>query len=419
MLGYSRYSPLTITISDYSCMNFYELLHSIGIGKTTLANEICLKWTNDKDGFLSKDYDLIILVQLRAIRDRTLQQAIIEAVGSEAAYGELLTKSHGKRCLIILEGLDEMSAHWQQNDTMFCQLVKNIHFLSHANILVTSRPHACIHLHKDIKSYTRTIEIVGFDKPQIKEYAELYFRNPKKFMEQVNNDPYISSLCYVPLCLNMLSERFKYNHETFHITLSELCQSFIISKVDQHIQAASLGIVPKSDEQFLKNVAAVLSDIPNVLSKRTLEIMFLLSKLAYKSYFEWYECKEHGINLFDDDVLMIAERNPKVIYTNKDLAECNITNSGNDACGLLKATNTLFATSNTAVYTFNHLCSRVFLCPLHFSTAGRSTVKITQRSHYSISTYVAILCWYNKIEISRCITLPVPIFIMGWAVTGS
>ena len=351
-------------------MNFYELLHSIGIGKTTLANEICLTWTNDKDGFLSKDYDLVILVQLRAIRHRTLQQAIIEAVGSEAAYDELLTKSHGERCLIILEGLDEVSARWQQNDTMFCQLVKNIHFLSNANILVTSRPHACIHLHTDIKSYTRTIEIVGFDKPQIKEYAELYFRNPEKFMEQVNNDPYISSLCYVPLCLNMLSECFKYNNETLHITLSGLCQFFIISKVDQHFQfkqAASLGIVPKSDEQFLKNIAAVLSDIPIVLSKRALEITFLLSKLAYKSYFEWCECKEYGINLFDDDVLMIAERNPKVIYTNKDLAECNITNSGNDACGLLKATNTLFATSNTAVYTFNHLSVQEYFCAFYIS----------------------------------------------------
>ena len=93
---------------------------------------------------------------------------MIDAVGSEAAYDELLTKSHGNRCLIILEGLDEISAHWQQNDTMFCQLVKSTIFLSHANILVTSRPHVCINLYKDIKNYVRTIEIVGFDKPEIK-----------------------------------------------------------------------------------------------------------------------------------------------------------------------------------------------------------------------------------------------------------
>ena len=99
-------------------------VYSIGIGKTTFANEICLRWAKDTNGFLSNDYDLVILIRLRAVQERTLQQVMIDAVGSEAAYDELLTKCHGNRCLIILEGLDEISAHWQQNDTMFCQLVK-------------------------------------------------------------------------------------------------------------------------------------------------------------------------------------------------------------------------------------------------------------------------------------------------------
>ena len=81
-------------------------------------------------------------------------------------------------------------------------------------------------------------------------------------------------------------------------------------------------------------------------------MIFLLSKLAYKSYFEWCEHKNYSINLFDDNFSMITERNPQIIYTTADLAQCNITNSESDACGLLKATNTLFATSNTAVYCF-------------------------------------------------------------------
>ena len=337
-------------------------VYSIGIGKTTFTNEICLQWAKDTNGFLSNDYDLVILIRLRAVQQRTLQQVMIDAVGSEAAYDELLTKCHGNRCLIILEGLDEISAHWKQNDTMFCQLIKTTTFLSHANILVTSRPHACIHLHRDIKHYTRTIEIVGFDKPQIKEYAELYFHSSntaEKFMEQINNDAHISSLCYVPLCLNMVLECFKYNNETLHTTLTELYQSFIISKVDEHVQykkAVSLGTVLEGDEQCFKNVATILSDVPNVLSKGALETMFLLSKLAYKSYFEWHKSEKYQII-----------RSPKIIYTNKDLVHCNITNSGNDACGLLKATNTLFATGNAAVYTFNHLSVQEYFCALYIS----------------------------------------------------
>ena len=337
-------------------------MYSTGIGKTTFANEICLKWAKDTDCFLSNDYDLVILIRLREVKERTLQQVMIDAVGSEAAYDELLTKSHGNRCLIILEGLDEISAHWQQNDTIFCHLVKTTTFLSHANVLVTSRPHACIHLHRDIKDYTRTIEIVGFDKSQIKEYAELYFHNSntaEKFMVQINNNPHISSLCYVPLCLNMVLECFKRNKDTLHTTLTELYQSFIISKVDEHFHfkiAVSLGTVLESDKQCFENLATVLSDTPEFLLEGALETMFLLSKLAYMSYFEWYEAEK------DNKI-----RSPKIIYTKRDLAHCNITNSGNDACGLLKATNTLFATGNTAVYTFNHLSVQEYFCALYIS----------------------------------------------------
>ena len=282
---------------------------------------------------------------------------MIETIGSETAYDELLTKSHGERCLIILEGLDEISAYWQHNDTMFCQLVKNTATLTHANILVTSRPHACVYLYMDIKGYARIIEIVGFDKTQIKERAKLYFHDSntaEKFMEQVNSDPHISSLCYVPLCLNMVLDSFKYNNETLHTTLTELYQSFIISKVDEHIhfkKVLSLGTVLKSDQKYFNNLPTVLSNVPSVLSATALETMFLLSKLAYKSYFQWL-----------DEYL-----DPKIIYTTADLAQCNITNSESDGCGLLKATNTLFATSNTAVYTFNHLSVQEYFCALYIS----------------------------------------------------
>ena len=337
-----------------------QYVYSIGIGKTTLANEICLKWAKDTNGFLSNDYDLVILIRLRAVQERTLQQVMIDAVGSEAAYDELLTKCHGNRCLIILEGLDEISAHWQQNDTMFCQLIKTTTFLSHANILVTSRPHACINLYEDIKNHTRTIEIVGFDKPQIQEYTELHFHSSntaETFMKQINNDPHISSFCYVPLCLDMVLECFKCNNETLHTTLTELYQSFIISKAYKG-KSTSLGTVLENDKQCIKILASVLGDVPDVPSKEALETMFLLSKLAYKSFFEWSKPD------FDN---FTNAKDPKIIYTKNDLAHCNITNSGNDACGLLKATNTLFATGNTAVYTFNHLSVQEYFCALYIS----------------------------------------------------
>ena len=293
---------------------------------------------------------------------------MIDAVGSEAAYDELLTKSHGNRCLIILEGLDEISADWQQNDETFSKLVHDINFLSYANIIITSRPHACIHLSKNKKT-TRTIEIVGFGKTRIKEYAEMYFNSKcesntvdnlntaERFIEQVYSDPHISSLCYVPICLEMVLECFEHSDKILYKTFTELYQSFVVSRINYHIhhkKAMPLGTIQESDKQCYSSLDNVLSDVPELL-EGTLETIFLLSKLAYNSYFEWYEHLNNN------------KKTPKIVYAKKYLTHCNIKILENDACGLLKATNTLYSTGNTVVYTFNHLSVQEYFCALHIS----------------------------------------------------
>ena len=56
---------------------------------------------------------------------------IIEYVGGKEAY-KAMKKSHGLRCLIILEGLDEVAAKWQRDDETFKQLVIRRTFLENA-----------------------------------------------------------------------------------------------------------------------------------------------------------------------------------------------------------------------------------------------------------------------------------------------
>ena len=50
-------------------------MNCTGIGKTTLANEICVRWA--RDGFLSMDFDVIVLIPLRYVQQRTLEEIII------------------------------------------------------------------------------------------------------------------------------------------------------------------------------------------------------------------------------------------------------------------------------------------------------------------------------------------------------
>ena len=90
--------------SDKTILASY-IISCIGIGKTTLANKICVEWAESK--FLHEDFDIVILIKLRTVQERSLEDVMIEQIKQEA-YQELIKKS-GVKCLIILEGLDEMA----------------------------------------------------------------------------------------------------------------------------------------------------------------------------------------------------------------------------------------------------------------------------------------------------------------------
>jgi len=143
-------------------------INVIGIGKTTLANEICLIWA--RDGFLSEDFDMVILIPLRSVQLRSIEEVMMEHIGDETY--EQVKKSAGSRCLVILEGLDEMAADRRENDPFLLGVTKDCTMLENATILITSRPHVCEKLNAN-----RRIEIVGFGMEEICSFVERSFPN--------------------------------------------------------------------------------------------------------------------------------------------------------------------------------------------------------------------------------------------------
>ena len=141
---------------------------------------------------------------------------MIEQIGNDA-YWELKV-TLGEKCLIILEGLDELAHEQQQDDPLLLKLM-NILIFEKAVILITSRPHACQNLNAN-----RRIEIVGFGKVQIKSFVELSFNKDSQiantFMEQLMEHPHIYSLCYVPVSLVMIIHIFKLTKHCLPSTLT-------------------------------------------------------------------------------------------------------------------------------------------------------------------------------------------------------
>ena len=285
---------------------------------------------------------------------------IIEYVGGKEAY-EMMNKSHGLRCLIILEGLDEVAAKWQQDDETFKQLVIRRTLLENATILITSRPHACITLYEDVKQTARRIEIIGFNKEEIKNYVSCNLdsiEEATKFMEELDNFPHIKSLCYVPLSLKMIVEIYQCTNHCFFDTLTELHKVFLLMKIKEnlkHKKLVPLGRVSNNIERkLIEKLPLLFDNIP----EEALETIFLLSKLAYHSFFDWYDIQ----NVNYREVM-----NPKIVYTSKELLHCNITvNPESDGLGILKATHIRLLNENI-MYSFNHLAVEEFFCAIYIS----------------------------------------------------
>ena len=47
-----------------------------GIGKTTLANELCVRWARDR--FLAEDFDAVVLIPLRSVQQGSLKDVIVK-----------------------------------------------------------------------------------------------------------------------------------------------------------------------------------------------------------------------------------------------------------------------------------------------------------------------------------------------------
>ena len=328
-------------------------MNCVGIGKTTMAHELCSRWA--KDGFLAEDFDAVILIPLRSLQQRSLKDMIETQIGEENY--QLLEKSVGRKCLIILEGFDELSVEHRQNDPFLIRLIKECSKLEEATIIITSRPHAC----EDIDA-GRRVEVVGFGKDEIKEFVENTFPNDiqssEDFLRQLDEYPQLHSLCYIPLNLVILVDVFNCSDKKLPSTLTELYQVFIVMTMKRQVKKEKKPVSSTVAVAAADYVEKMLRGIP----KETVGIVLCLCRLAYQGFFDWYCKKKH------EQYDWVEWKDPKIIFTESDLIQCDIKVTSNfDGFGLLKVTETHQLSTDTNTYNFNHLTIQEFLCAVHIS----------------------------------------------------
>ena len=372
-----------------------------GIGKTTLANEICVKWA--KDGFLAEDFDAMILIPLRLVQQGSLKDVVKKQMGKENYLQ--MKKSAGSRCLIILEGLDEMSVDHRQNDPFLICVIKECNKLEKATIIITSRPHACKEINAD-----RKIEIVGFVKDNIREFVEKSLPKDmqavEEFLQQLDEYPHLHSFCYIPMNLVMVLDIFCYSKNKLPFTLTELYQQFIVMTLNRQVEKSNVAnnhvctsIALTVAANIRKRLCLLLRGIP----QESIGIIMNLSRLAYRGFFDWYYDKDRK-----GEQSWKKWKDPKIIFTESELTQCDIEITKNfDGFGLLKATHTHQIPTDVKTYSFNHLTMQEFLCAVYISLQSEQEqvhlLKEHLREYPNIFMYVCGLTGLTSSEMFQFI----------------
>ena len=173
-----------------------------GVGKTTLAWELCRQW---EKGTLFSEYSLVVLLKMR---DRSIQKATDISDLFKHPDPELRTavckdvlERNGKSTLILLEGYDELPPDLQER-SIFSALIEGKE-LPKATILVTSRTSSSDIIYTKCKmTKFQHIEVVGFTGEQIESHIKNTVADEKDleaFRHYLKKYPHIHGLMYIPL----------------------------------------------------------------------------------------------------------------------------------------------------------------------------------------------------------------------------
>ena len=142
-----------------------------GIGKSTMAWEVCHKWEELES---VKQYDLVVLVRLR---EKKVQKAcrledLLPCDATTNTEELLVAIGRGVGMLIVCDGFDELPHKQRQEGSIYIDLLKGW-LLPEATIIVTSRPSASAELCNLFNhNIDRRLMVIGFTKKHIEHFAE-------------------------------------------------------------------------------------------------------------------------------------------------------------------------------------------------------------------------------------------------------
>ena len=230
------FTPVTSDDQTHYAMSILIEGHP-GIGKTTLAKEMCLQWANSQ--LLTSD-KLVLLLMLRdpnVQKITSIEQLVKYTQSTDQVECVLsyLQNNNGVGVTLIIDGFDELSAELRQ--TSFFRKVIEGDILHNVRVVVTSRPSASACLHQHIH---KRIEVLGFEKSSKEHYVDKALKDKPDCLHKLKTHfqqyPNVDALCYIPL--NMAIIVYLCLLGSLPPTATKMYESFILHTICRSLKTA-------------------------------------------------------------------------------------------------------------------------------------------------------------------------------------
>ena len=373
-------SPMLLAnLFNVSCGSSLLIEGVPGIGKSTLAYEMCKRWAN---GSALQKYSLVLLLRLR---DDDVQRywspdKLEELIGRylklqswKPQVIQEIIDNDGEGLLVILEGFDELPENKQLEldvlESMMCNL-------SEATIIITTRTSTAHDLAERFR-FKKHIEIRGFNECSQNRYIKAFFKNDtvkqESFKEYMGWYPIISGCLHIPLNLAILLEIFV-SHVPSELpqTMTELYQLLIKMLIYRELHSRA---PPGTQISILS-----LRELPDATTQEAFRKICLL---AYESIFTR---NKQQLVFYDSEkyeTLGLMQREPKVLLS-----------EGGD----------------TYAYSFLHLTIQEFLAAYHiYCLSPRDIHRHLNNSYFQhnfkMSVTMRFLAGLTKFQ-GRNVTIP-------------
>ena len=248
-----------------------------GIGKSTLAWELCRKWEEHAG---MEVYSLVILLRLREKRVQNISNVSSLFYGYQQSDRMKLVdevqKNQGKGVLFVLDGFDELPKSLQHESVLVDLLQKSILPLSTA--IVTTRPSVLDNLLTISEPVIeKRVKILGFSQQSIEAYASSAFASSRSELQDfreyisISQNPAINSVMYVPLYAAFVVTIYKSttSKRSLPRTITQLYTQLSLTILNRHLKTKTMHSPVRK-----------FQNLPDSLGKQ----LFELSKLAYEGF---------------------------------------------------------------------------------------------------------------------------------------